>query len=63
MNETLQISFQNSQPLLLEFFQSPLKNTDGAGTKWETGEIWFGFLVDTVVACPNKFFFLIGPIT
>ena len=27
MNKTLQISFQNSQPLLLEFFQSPLKNT------------------------------------
>ena len=27
MNKTLQISFQNSQPLFLEFFQSPLNNT------------------------------------
>lgn len=27
MNKTLQISFQNSQPLFLEFFQSPMKNT------------------------------------
>ena len=62
MNKTLQLS---KLPAFVLRILSIASEKYRAGTKWETGELRFaiGFLVDTVVACPNTFFFLIWPIT